>query len=257
MILAGGEGKRMRSDRPKLLHTVGSKPMVEHVIRAAREAAIRDIIAVVGHRSAKLEPLMKRLNVATVLQDVQRGTGHAVLQAFPLLSEFEGDIVILSGDTPLIRAATIRHLLAVHSKHSNVVTFATAAVPNARGYGRIVRDRKGAFVRIVEEKDAGRELQKIQEINAGLYCFRAEPVLDALLMLTADNAQMEYYLPDAIGSIKARGGRVEAIPIGDDLEALGVNTQPELDRVRKIYARRLKHENNQRGMEDGVHREKR
>jgi pantoate--beta-alanine ligase len=254
VILAGGEGKRMRSDKPKLLHTVGSKPMVEHVIRAAREAGIKDIIAVVGHGSGKLEPLMKRLKVTTVMQDVQRGTGHAVLQAYPLLAEFEGDVVILSGDTPLIRGATVRRLLAVHNRHSNAITFATALVQNARGYGRIVRDRKGGFVRIVEEKDAGREIQKIREINAGLYCLKADLVFDALLMLTADNAQMEYYLPDAIGSIKSRGGRVEAIPLNDALEALGVNTQAELGRVRRIYAGRLKHEDNQRRMENGVHR---
>jgi pantoate--beta-alanine ligase len=257
VVLAAGEGKRMKSDKPKLLHTVGRRPMVEHVILAARGAGVARVIAIVGHKGDKLEPLMRRLKVPAVIQDVQRGTGHAVLQSYPMFSKFNGDILVLSGDTPLIRAATIRHLLSVHSRHSNAITFATATVPNAKGYGRIVRDRKGAFLRIVEEKDGDRQVLKIREVNVGLYCFKAQPLFDALLMLTADNAQMEYYLPDAIGSIKARGGRVEAVRIEDHAEALGVNTPAELELVRKIYTRRLKHGDNQRRVEDGIHRKRR
>jgi CTP:molybdopterin cytidylyltransferase MocA len=257
LILAAGEGKRMKSAKPKLLHSVGRKPMLEHVVQAARQAGIRDIIAIVGHKSDRLDPVIKRLTVATVRQDVQRGTGHAVLQALPMLSDFDGDIVVLSGDTPLVRAATVRRLLSMHTKHSNAATFATATVPKPKGYGRIVRDRKSKFVEIVEEKDADTRLRKIREINAGLYCFRASPLFDALLMLTADNAQMEYYLPDAIGSMKARGGRVEAVLIDDHVEALGINTPAELALVREIYARRLKDGDNQRGMANGVHRKKR
>ncbi len=257
VILAAGEGKRMKSDRPKLLHTVAGKPMVEHVINSARRAGIKDIIAVVGHRGTRLEPLMTRLKVDTVRQDVQRGTGHAVLQAYPTLAGFDGDVLVLSGDTPLIQAATVKRLLDLHTKHCNAITFATAVVPDAGGYGRIVRDRKKSFIKIVEEKDAGGEISRVREINAGLYCFKAEPLFDALLMLTADNVQMEYYLPDAIASIRARGGRVEAVPIDDHTEAFGVNTQTELQAVRKIYTGRRKHEDNKRGLEDGIHRKRR
>lgn len=257
VILAAGEGKRMKSNRAKLLHSVAGRPMVEHVVRAARDAGIADIFAIVGHKSDHLKPLMRRLHVDTVMQDVQRGTGHAVLQVLPLLARFGGDILVLSGDTPLIRAATVKRLLSLHGRHSNAVTFATAAVPAAKGYGRILRDRRGSFTKIVEERDADREVRKIREINAGLYCFKAQLLFDALLTLTADNVQMEYYLPDVIRSIKARGGRVEAVPISDYTEALGVNTARELRMVRKIHSRRKTYEDNKRRLEDGIHRARR
>jgi pantoate--beta-alanine ligase len=257
VILAAGEGKRMKSTRPKLLHPIGGKPMVEHVVATARQAGIKDIFAVVGHRSDRVEPLMKRLGVETVRQDVQRGTGHAVLQVYPVLSDFRGDMLVLTGDAPLIRASTLRHLLSAHEKHSNAITFGTAEVPDARGYGRVVRDNTGAFSQIIEEKDADSRIRAIKEINAGFYCFRAEPLFDALLMTTADNAQMEYYLPDAIRSVKSRGGRVEAVLIPDHTEALGINTAAELEAVRRIYSRRLKHEDNKRGMANGIHRKRR
>jgi pantoate--beta-alanine ligase len=257
LILAAGEGKRMRSEKPKLLHDIGGTPMVEHVVRASRAAGVKDVIAVVGHGSEKLEPLMKELRVATVKQDVQRGTGHAVLQAYPLLAGFSGDILVLSGDVPLVRTATIKQLLKSHTRHSNAVTFITAEVPRAHGYGRILRNRNNSFLEIVEERDADRETRRIKEINVGIYCFRAGPLFDSLLTVTADNVQMEYYLPDCIRSIKSRGGRVEAVRIDDHTEGLGVNTAQELEAVRRIYARRQRDEDNKRGLEDEIHRKRR
>jgi pantoate--beta-alanine ligase len=254
VILAAGEGKRMKSTRPKLLHTVGGKPMVEHVIASARKAGLKHIFAIVGHRSDRLEPLMKRLKVETVRQGVQRGTGHAVLQVLPMLSDFRGDLLVLTGDAPLVRPSTLKQLMDVHERHSNAITFGTVELPDARGYGRVVRDGKGAFLRIIEEKDADRRLRAIKEVNAGIYCFKAEPMFDALLMTTADNAQMEYYLPDAIASVKARGGRVEAARIADYTEGLGVNTAAELKAVRRIYSRRPKDEDDKRRLEDGIYR---
>jgi pantoate--beta-alanine ligase len=254
VILAAGEGQRMKSDRPKLLHTIGGRSMIEHVIGAARGAGMKEIFAVVGHKSNRLEPLVKQLGVRTITQAVQRGTGHAVLQAFPHLADFNGNVVVLSGDTPLIRASTIRHILSLHARHSNAVTFASAIVPDAKGYGRIVRDGDGSYLKIVEEKDADSKIRRLKEINAGLYCFKARPLFDALFMLTADNVQMEYYLPDSIGSIKARGGRVEAVVVDDHTEVLGVNTAAELKVVRGLYSRRRTDEDHKRGLEDGIHR---
>jgi bifunctional UDP-N-acetylglucosamine pyrophosphorylase/glucosamine-1-phosphate N-acetyltransferase len=192
-----------------------------------------------------------------MVQDVQRGTGHAVLQVYPLLAGFSGDILVLSGDVPLVRAATVKRLLGLHTRHSNAITFATVSVPDARGYGRIVRNQKGSFVKIVEERDADRETRKIKEINVGLYCFKAGPLFDSLLTLTASNVQMEYYLPDSIQSIKSRGGRVEAVLIDDHTEGFGVNTAAELNVVRKVYSRRQKDEDNKRGLENGIHRKRR
>jgi pantoate--beta-alanine ligase len=256
VVLAAGEGKRMKSDSPKMLQPIDGKPMVQHVMDAAREAGIKDLIAVVGHRSDKVGPVMKKLRVETVLQEVQRGTGHAVLQAYPRLSRFGGTVVVLSGDTPLIRSQSIKQLLALHARHSNAVTFATTVVPDATGYGRIVRDKAGVFSKIVEEKDADTGTRAIKEINAGLYCFKAQLLFDSLLSVKADNVQMEYYLTDALETIKGHGGRVEAVIIEDHTEMLGVNTAVELNAVKKLYRRRKQDGDNKRRLEDGIHRKR-
>jgi pantoate--beta-alanine ligase len=254
VIMAAGEGKRMKSTTPKVLSRVGGKAMVEHVVSAAREAGIKDIIAVIGHRSEKVVPHMKRLGVEVVRQDVQRGTGHAVLQAYPLLARFAGSLVVLSGDTPLIRGSSVKRILTTHRQHSNTITFATTEVPDASGYGRVVRDSGDNFVRIVEEKDADTTIRAIREINAGLYCFKAGPLFEALLAVTPDNVQMEYYLTDVIETLKGRGARVEAVRIADHTEMLGVNKPRELDAVRRIYERRTKTQHNKRRLENGIHR---
>jgi len=254
VVLAAGEGRRMKSDLPKVLHPIEGKPMVRHVIDAARKAGVKDLIAVVGHRSEKVEPLMKKLGVETVIQEVQRGTGHAVLQAYPRLARFGGTVMVLSGDTPLIRSESIRQLLTLHARHSNAVTFATTMVPDATGYGRIVRDKAGAFSRIVEEKDADTRTRAIKEINAGLYCFKAQLLFNSLLSVKADNVQMEYYLTDALEAIRGHGGRVEAVIIDDHTEMLGVNTALELNAVRKLYKRRRRDGHNKRRLENGIHR---
>jgi pantoate--beta-alanine ligase len=254
VIMAAGEGKRMKSTTPKVLSRVGGKAMVEHVVSAAREAGIKDIIAVIGHRSEKVVPHMKRLGVEVVRQDVQRGTGHAVLQAYPLLARFAGSLVVLSGDTPLIRGSSVKRILTTHRQHSNTITFATTEVPDASGYGRVVRDSGDNFVRIVEEKDADTTIRAIREINAGLYCFKAGPLFEALLAVTPDNVQMEYYLTDVIETLKGRGARVEAVRIADHTEMLGVNRPRELDAVRRIYERRTKPQHNKRRLENGIHR---
>jgi len=254
VIMAAGEGKRMKSDLPKVMHRVGGKPMLGQVIDAAREGGVKDIIAVVGHRSEKVLPFLKRRGVKAVSQDVQRGTGHAVLQAYPLLARFSGNLVVLSGDTPLIRGGSVRRLISTHRKHSNTITFITTEVPDATGYGRIVRDRNGNFTRIVEEKDADARTRAIKEINAGLYCFKAGPLFDALLSVNADNVQMEYYLTDVIETLKGRGARVEALLIDDHTEMLGVNTVRDLEVVRRIHERRTKAEDDKRGLENGIHR---
>jgi pantoate--beta-alanine ligase len=238
VILAAGEGKRMKSDLPKVLHTVGGKPMVAQVVRAVRKAGVSQMVAVIGHGSSRVGPVVRRLGVATAVQDVQRGTGHAVLQAFPLLRGFKGDILVVSGDTPLVKASTIKRVLSAHRKHANAITFGTAVVPDPKGYGRIVRDAAGAFERIVEEKDADERVRALHEVNGGMYCFKASALFDSLLMLTAGNSQMEYYITEALDIVKAGGGRVEAVVIDDPRELLGVNTPQELALVRKLFGRR-------------------
>jgi len=238
IILAAGEGKRMNSSLPKVMHPVAGKPMLAHVIAACRGAGVKELVAVVGHGGERVAPVVRRLGGRTVTQDVQRGTGHAVLQAFPLFAGFKGDVLVLSGDTPLVTADTIRRVADAHRGHNNAITFATARLPDPRGYGRIVRDGAGAFLSIVEERDADAAVRRIDEVNGGLYCFRARSLFDSLPMLTANNAQREYYLTQAIDLVKARGGRVEAVLVDDHTELAGVNTPGELAQVRRIFAAR-------------------
>jgi bifunctional UDP-N-acetylglucosamine pyrophosphorylase / glucosamine-1-phosphate N-acetyltransferase len=238
IVLAAGQGKRMKSDLPKVMHPVAGRPMVARVVEAVRRAGVKRIVAVVGHGSARVAPLLGRLGVETVDQDVQRGTGHAVLQVFPCLRGFKGDVLVVSGDTPLVRASTIKRILGAHKQHSNAVTFGTVMVPDPTGYGRILRSSGGAFVRIVEEKDADQDVRCIHEVNGGIYCFKASALFDSLLMLTADNSQMEYYLTESVDIIGSRGGLVETVLIDDYTELAGVNTPADLALVRRLWKRR-------------------
>jgi pantoate--beta-alanine ligase len=238
VILAAGEGKRMKSRLPKVMHPVAGKSMLAHVIAACKRAGVKELVVVVGHGGAKVTPLVKRLGGRTVTQEVQRGTGHAVLQAFPLFAGFKGNVLVLSGDTPLVTAETIKRITDAHRGHNNAITFGTARVPDAKGYGRIVRDERGSFARIVEERDADPATRLIDEVNGGLYCFRSQALFDCLPLLTADNSQREYYLTEAIDLVKARGGRVEAVLVDDHAELAGVNTPRELALARKLFAAR-------------------
>ena len=240
VVLAAGEGKRMRSGLPKVLHRVGGRPMLEHVVAACKKAGAAKILAVVGHGSEQVKRVLAPFGVETVTQEVQRGTGHAVLQAFPLLRNFGGDLLVVSGDTPLVGAGMMRRLVAAHAAHRNVITFATACVADPRGYGRIVRDGRGAFLKIVEERDADARTRRIKEVNAGLYCFKAPVLFDSLLLSRADNSQMEYYLTGAIDAVRSAGGRVEALLSEDAAELAGVNTPDELEAVRREYAKRAR-----------------
>jgi pantoate--beta-alanine ligase len=238
VIMAAGEGKRMKSSLPKVLHPVAGKPMLAHVMDACKRAGVGEMVVVIGHGGDRVAPVVRRLGGRTVIQEVQRGTGHAVLQAMPLFAAFKGNVLVLSGDTPLITVDTIKRVLASHRIHSNTITLGTAQVPDPKGYGRIMRDERGTFVRIVEERDADPKTRLINEINGGLYCFRAQALFDSLPLVSADNSQKEYYLTETVDLVKARGGRVEGVLIDDYRELAGVNTPGELALVRKIYKAR-------------------
>ena len=238
VVLAAGEGKRMKSSLPKVLHRVGGQTMVELVARACKEAGAAKTVAVIGHGAAEVRRALAPFGVETVLQDVQRGTGHAVLQTFPLLRDFKGNVVVVSGDTPLVTAGTIGLLLEAHRAHRNSITFATSCAPDPTGYGRILRDGCGKFLRIVEERDADDRTRQIREVNAGLYCFKSSALFGSLFLSTASNSQMEYYLTAAIDAVRAGGGRVEALLMENWQELAGVNTPRELEAARREYAKR-------------------
>ena len=238
LILAAGEGTRMKSDMPKVAHRILGLPMVEWVVRAARDAGCTRIIAVTGHGAAAVEALIG--DIESVRQEEQLGTGHAVMCAREALRGFEGSLVVLSGDTPLLHAETISGLVAMRESSGSALTLLTTTVPDPSGYGRIVRDmRDGSVARIVEEKDCSAEQRRIGEINTGTYCFDAAVLFAHLDRLTTENAQGEYYLTDMVAIFNAEGLTVSAATTDEPLETLGVNSRIQLAEASRIMQLRI------------------
>jgi len=247
-LLAAGRGKRMRSDRPKVIHSLGGTPLLEYPLRVARSLNPAKIAVVVGHGAPEVEGACSGEGVAWILQKEQLGTGHAVLCAKGTLADFPGDLLILSGDVPLVTATTLERLLHRHRQGKSSVTLLTAFLDNPTGYGRILRDSAGRILSVVEEKDASDAEKKIQEINSGMYAVDPGFLFPALEKLTNQNRQGEYYLPDIVGEA-ARGGRgIEAVRVEDPAEIRGINTREEL----AIMERSLQEKINRRCMESGV-----
>jgi len=248
VILAAGKGTRMKSALPKVLHRAGELSLIDHVLRNAETLQPSTAVVVVGHQSEEVQQALgKRPGLLFALQEPQLGTGHALLQAESHLRGARGTVVLLSGDVPLLRAATLRRLLEVHRARQAAATVLTAIVDNPHGYGRIVRDGEHLLA-IVEQKDATAEQQRIREINSGVYAFDLEPLFGALNGLGANNAQGEYYLPDLIRIYRSRGLGVEAVVLDDAREILGVNSRRELADVGAI----LKQTRNEELMAAGV-----
>jgi bifunctional UDP-N-acetylglucosamine pyrophosphorylase/glucosamine-1-phosphate N-acetyltransferase len=249
VVLAAGKGTRMKSALPKVLHRAGELPLIEHVFRTADALSPQTVTVVVGHLADTVRrALGKRLGLAFALQEPQLGTGHAVLQAERELRDRSGTVVLLSGDVPLLRAATLRALVQVHSERRAAATVLTAIVAEPDGYGRIVRGADGSIEAIVEHKDATVEQRRIAEINSGIYAFDLEPLFDALRRIGASNAQGEYYLPDLISIYRSRGLGVETVVADDPREILGVNSRKELADVTAV----LRTRRNEELMEAGV-----
>jgi bifunctional UDP-N-acetylglucosamine pyrophosphorylase/glucosamine-1-phosphate N-acetyltransferase len=239
LILAAGEGTRMKSDKPKVAHEILGLPMVRWVVDAAREAGCERSVAITGHRAEQVEALLG--DVECVRQDQQLGTGHAVMCAQAALGDFHGSLLVLSGDTPLLRASTISGLVAMRESAGAVLTLLTATLPDPTGYGRIVRDRDGNVARIVEEKDCTPEQRAIAEVNTGTYCFDSRVLFAHLDRLTTENVQGEYYLTDMVSVFVAEGLTVSATLTDDPLETLGVNSRLQLADAAKIMQRRINH----------------
>ena len=248
LILAGGEGKRMRSNRPKVLAEVLFKPLLRWVIDAVREAGIDDICVVTGSKREAVEQYISGLPfpVTTAYQSERLGTGHAVMTARDFLNEHRGErVLILNGDAPFISAGTIKN--AVDAGQSCDAMVITAQVDEPTGYGRIVRDENGSSLKaIVEEKEATDEIRRIREINSGAYCFAVDSLLEALTKLTRSEKTGEYYLTDTIEIIKNGGGNALAFMAENADSVLGANDCCQLEQLNRIAARRLyeKHWNN-------------
>lgn len=247
VILAAGQGTRMKSDVPKVLHRVLDKTMAGYVIEAAQEAGAEDICVVVGHQSAMVKNTIKDLydNIKFAVQKEQLGTGHAVMQAGDFIKE--GNILVLCGDTPLITAETIKELCDVHEKCENSVTVVSMKVDDPIGYGRIVRENN-SFAKIVEQKDASEEEAKINEVNTGVYIFKAEELNRAFEKLSNNNSQGEYYLTDTLEIIKNNGGKVGIMTASDNVEFMGVNSKLHLSQAIAAMKERI----NTKHMLEGV-----
>ena len=237
--MAAGQGKRMKNpEMAKVMHLLAGTPLIEHVVRLAQRAGASPIIAVVGHQResviAHLAAFDRSVRIA--VQAEQLGTAHAVLQAEAPLRDFEGDVVILSGDAPLTRTETLARMLATHRDTGAAVTVLTAILPDPTGYGRVLRDDEGRIVRIVEHKDARDAEREVREINSGIYAFNKKLLFEALHAVGNDNAQGEYYLPDVFGIFAARGLRMEPCIVESFDEIRGVNTIEQLQDMERMYA---------------------
>ncbi len=234
IILAGGKGKRMASDLPKVLHEIHDKAMIEYAVEHLREAGIEDVIVVVGYgRELVKECLGEEVRYA--VQEEQLGTGHAVQQALPLLAGTSGSVLICYGDMPLLSPDTIRTLIAAQSQPDIAGAILTVVLDNPPDFGRVVRNVAGTVRKVVEVKDCTPEELLLREVNVGVYCFDAEALQWALPRLDSNNAQHEYYLTDVVGLLAAAGRRVDTVRTENLEETLGIN-----DRAHLQFAERLR-----------------
>jgi UDP-N-acetylglucosamine diphosphorylase/glucosamine-1-phosphate N-acetyltransferase len=234
IILAAGKGVRMRSDIPKVSHSVLGKPMIVRVLETVEGLDLDDVFVVVGYKSEIVKAQCEGFNVTFVEQKEQLGTGHAAGQAAPYIND--SVVLILNGDMPLITTDTLKEFISWHKKNKSAsATIMTTVLPDPGSYGRIVRDSDGSVIKVVERKDATEEELAIKEINTGTYCFNSKDLFDALNEVRPDNAQKEYYLTDVIGIFTKRGLPVYAYKAQDPNEVLGVNTIEERDRLEGLF----------------------
>ena len=234
MVLAAGKSTRMKSALPKVLHEVCGRPMIEYVLDAARAAGVSRIVAVVGHRAELVrEQLSRHGDVEYALQSEQHGTGHAVMMCRDQLASHRGSVLVLAGDTPLLKSESLAALLKTQIDTGAAAVIGTTETEANHGLGRIVRDAAGQFVRIVEERDATEEQRRIREINTGCYAFDSQALLGALDRIRPDNNQAEYYLTDCPLVLKRDGRIVSAAKVFHIDEAMGVNTRVQLADVTR------------------------
>lgn len=247
IVIAAGKGTRMKSKNSKLVQKIFGKEVVKRAIINAKKTGINDVITVVGYMKEQVKAVLGD-EVKYVEQHEMLGTGHAVMQAAPLLEGKKGKVLVLNGDVPIIRPETLEKLLTKSIQNKEYATLLTAIYDNPKGYGRIVRDEGGNVKAIVEEKDATDKEKDIKEINAGIYCFDIEGLLDALKDIKPNNAQNEYYLTDVIKIMGDKGLKTGAVIAEDNTEILGVNDRMELQLLTKV----LQHRINTEHMRNGV-----
>ncbi|NFH90152.1 bifunctional UDP-N-acetylglucosamine diphosphorylase/glucosamine-1-phosphate N-acetyltransferase GlmU [Clostridium botulinum] len=246
LVLAAGQGKRIKSDLPKVLHKVCGKEMVNHVIDTIRKSGIQDANIIIGKGAELVKERTEEKNVTYSLQSEQLGTGHAVQCASEFLKGKKGTVAVFAGDTPLIKESTIKNLFNTHIENKNAATILTAIVDDPTGYGRIIRSGN-EVLKIVEHKDCNEEELKVNEMNSAIYCFDIELLYESLSKLSNNNEQGEYYLTDVIEILKSEGHNIGAV-ITDFEETIGVNSRAQLAQAEEILKDRI----NLKHMENGV-----
>ena len=241
IILAAGEGTRMKNQTPKVLNQVCGRSMLGHVLAAARELEPDRLIVVTGHgRSQVTAHLAEHVaDAEIVVQDRRGGTGHAVRTVIEAVGLIHGTVVVTYADTPLLRGRTLGELVTAHQSHGAAVTVLTARLDEPQGYGRIIRDADGAFTEIVEEADASPEQRAITEINSGMYAFDGDLLADTVKRVPTDNAKGEEYLTDVVSILRGDGYPVATVSCADPQEVLGVNDQAQLAWARRVLNERL------------------
>ncbi len=239
--MAAGKGTRMQSELPKVLHLANGRPLIEYVLDTANTLDPDKTVLIVGHQAELVKKATSRYCLTAALQEPQLGTGHAVMQAESHLSNFDGEILILSGDAPLVNTETLQELIAFHRLKNGAATVLTAELDNPTGYGRIIRQESGdSVLKIVEQKDASKEELSVREINSGVYVFNARLLFDALAKINTNNAQNEYYLTDVFAVCFQSGRRVYAFKTGNPDEILGINTPEQLLDAERLLLQKMK-----------------
>ena len=242
IILAAGKGTRMKSDTPKVLHTIFDKTLVGYVIDAVNNTGLADEnFVIVGHQAERVEEYINKNydNAKCVLQSPQLGTGHAVSMALPYLKDFDGEVIILCGDTPLITSETIKEFVEYHRDNKSDLTVMSAIFENPTNYGRIIRNHDDSLNSIVEEKDATPEQKAVKEINAGIYCINWAKIKPAFNELTSNNAQGEYYLTDIIKWGNEKNLSVNAYTLKNNEEIFGINSKTHLAEATKMLNNKI------------------
>ncbi len=228
VVLAAGKGTRMKSDLPKVVTLLESKPLILYVIDTLKKINISKIIVVVGYKKEIVMDLLKDTGVEFVEQTEQLGTGHALLCSEPSLNSFQGNLLVCCGDVPFISASSFQNLLDIHIQNQYALTVLSAYVENPTGYGRILRSLSNDLEKIIEEKDATEAEKSVKEVNTGTYVFQSPSVFSYLKTLKNDNAQKEYYLPDLIKIYNANGYKTGVLALSNSLESTGINSPEDL-----------------------------
>jgi len=237
LILAAGEGTRMKSSLAKVLHRVVGKTMIRHVLETVQAVSPSRIVIVIGHQADAVRSELEGERVEFVFQEPRLGTGRAALMSEGSFDGFAGTIVVLNGDTPLLRPRTLERLAAFHRGESASATVLSAEIDDPTGYGRIVRDGQGTFLRITEHKDANDSVRAIREIDSGIFCFESADLFSALKRVGRRNVQGEYYITDVMETLQGEGKRVAVFRCDQREEVLGINTVEQLHAAERLMKR--------------------